>query len=925
MALTPGSRLDPYEVTAAIGEGGMGQVFRARDTKLNRDVALKVLPDSFASDPERLARFTREAQTLASLNHPNIAHIHGLEESGGVRALVMELVEGDDLSQRIARGAIPIDEALPIAKQIAEALEAAHEQGIVHRDLKPANIKVRPDGTVKVLDFGLAKAMEPAAGSSPSMSMAPTITTPALMTGAGMILGTAAYMAPEQARGKPVDRRVDVWAFGCVLFEMLSGKQAFAGETVSDIIAAILTGEPEWTVMPATTPAPLVKLLRRCLEKDRKRRLRDIGDALHELDEALVPGAAIRPAGSDAMSAVRPPPAATRWLRPALALAGVVIACALAGVFAWRMKPAPAVTVTRFVLTLPPDRQFTGTLGRMFELSGDGTRLVYVANNRLYARATSESDARPIAGTDALVVRSVVTFAVSPDGQSIAYLSDGALKKIPLNGGAATTICPLDTASGLTWGPAGILFVAPGGIMRVSPDGGTPERIAAVADKMESVQGPQMLPDGHTLLYSVADAAGDVSRWDKADIVVQSVPGGERRTVIHGGSNARYVATGHLVYAVGGNLLAVPFDAATQQVALAPVAVLEGVRRALSTQIAQFSISDTGSLVYVPGPAGQAVSRRYQLVAVSFDGEARALPVPDGPYEFPRFSPDGTRIAFDTDDGTDANIWVYELSGARAMRRLTFGGRNRHPVWSRDGRWITFQSDRQGDLGLFRQQADGTGAAERLTKADAKTAHVPQSWSPSGEYLLYTLNKGGVLGEWTGAQNPGMSSTLELLALKDLKTTAFAVVQTSDRAVNAEFSPDGAWVAYDSGNRPTAVYAQPFPPTGAVYQLSKDDDGHHPWWSHDGRELFYVPGPDGLVRVSVTTRPSFSVGGPTAIPRGRFIEAPVTSRNIDTSPDGKTIIGVAAAGQVASSNANVSEMQVVLNWLEELKRLVPKK
>ena len=425
---------------------------------------------------------------------------------------------------------------------------------------------------------------------------------------------------------------------------------------------------------------------------------------------------------------------------------------------------APDAPVTRFSLTLPPDQEFTGTLGRMVALSPDGSRLAYVANNQLYTRRMSEGVVRPIAGTDAGRVRSVLDFAWSPDDQFMAYVNDGALEKIPLNGGATTTICPVTTATSLHWGVTGILFVAPGGIMRVSPDGGTPERIAAVADESEEVRDPQMLPDGHTVLFSVAKLADDItSRWEKADIVVQTIPSGVRRTVVHGGSEVRYVPTGHLVYAANGTLMAVAFDASRQQVIAAPVGMLEGVRRGLSGDVAQFSVSDTGTLAYVPGPAGSAAARRNRLVSVNMIGGATPLQTPEGAYQFPRFSPDGTRLTFDTDDGKDANVWVYELSGASAMRRLTFGGRNRHPIWSRDGQWITFQSDREGDLALFRQRVDGT-AVERLTKAAQGTAHVPQSWSADGGHLLFTENKGGVLGAWTGAQNPGSSSVLMLLS-----------------------------------------------------------------------------------------------------------------------------------------------------------------
>jgi serine/threonine-protein kinase len=448
--------------------------------------------------------------------------------------------------------------------------------------------------------------------------------------------------------------------------------------------------------------------------------------------------------------------------------------------------------------------------------------------------------------------------------------------------------------------------------------------MAAVDEKLERAQDPQLLPDGRTLLFAVAKINDILSdRWDNADIVVQSATSAGRRTVVHGGSSPRYVQSGHLVYSVDGTLLVAPFDPVRQQITGPAVAALEGVRRSLTTNVAQFSVADNGSLVYIPGAAGPSRTRRNRLVTVTLKGEITRLPIPEGPsYEFPRFSPDGTQVTFDTDDGKAADVWVYDLSRASAMRRLTFGGRSRHPIWSRDGRWIAFQSDREGDLGLYRQRADGTGVPERLTKADPATAHVPQSWSPSGDVLLFTSNRGGALNAWTGATNPGSTSTLFVLSLKDRTTEPFAGVQSQDRAVNAEFSPDGAWVAYSTGIRPSTVYVRPFPLTGAVYQASKNDDGHHPWWSRDGRELFYVPGPDGLVRLTVTPRPVVSFSDPVAVPRGGLIESPVTSRNIDVSPDGARLLGVASGGPAAGS-ADAPFMLIVLNWFEELKRLAP--
>ena len=806
MALTPGTRLGSYEVIAQIGEGGMGQVYRARDTKLGRDVAIKILPDAFASDPDRLARFTREAQTLASLNHPNIAAIYGIEESGDVRALVMELVEGEDLSAHIARGAIPLDDALPIAKQIAEALETAHEQGIIHRDLKPANVKVRPDGTVKVLDFGLAKAMD-ATGSSPANAMnSPTLSMHATM--AGVILGTAAYMSPEQARGKIVDKRADIWAFGCVLFEMLTGTRAFAGDDVTDTLAAVVRAEPEWLLLPEALSPSLRVFMRRCLEKDPKQRVGDVHDVRLALGgafetavlQATVPAPATRP---------RP-----LWKRAMPVVATAAVAGAMVGAAAWTLKPtppAPSSPVMRFALALGDGQQITVANNQTLAVSPDGTRLVYVANNQLYLRSMSDLEARPIPGTQQ-TGSSPFTPVFSPDGQSIAFFSqaDRAVKKIAVSGGAAVTICPVDETRvlGMTWGNAGIVFGQNKGILRVSANGGQPEVLVSVKDG-EVMYGPQVLPGGEWLLFTLATAA-TADGWDKAQIVVQSLKSSERKTLVSGGSDGRYLPTGHLVYALGGVLFAVPFDLPRLAVTGGPVPVVEGVKRSQGTTgTAHFSVSSTGSLVFVPGPASTS-SALSDLALVDRNGTVQPLKLPPGPYEYPRLSPDGKRIAFGTDDGKDAIVWIYDVAGASSARRLTLGGRNRVPVWSADGERVAFQSDRDGDLGLFWQRADGTTAAERLTKPDKDTAHVPESWSPDGKTLLFSVAKGS-------------SYAVAALSLTDKKVTPVGGIQSAFPP-SATFSPDGRWVAYSAtapGATVGSLFVQPFPTTGATYPISK--------------------------------------------------------------------------------------------------------
>jgi serine/threonine-protein kinase len=589
----------------------MGEVYQATDTNLKRQVAIKVLPASVAGDADRLARFQREAEVLAALNHPNIGAIYGLEKTPDFTALVMELVEAEDLSQRIARGPLPLDEALPIAKQIADALEAAHEQGIIHRDLKPANIKVRSDGTAKVLDFGLAKAMESPAGSSPPASMSPTLTTPA-MTQAGVILGTAAYMSAEQAKGRPVDRRVDVWAFGCVLFEMLTGRRAFEGDDVADTLANVLKSQPDWSALPPNVPPAIRVVIKRCLEKDRTRRVADVATVAFVLDEAASLTATD---GSSARVAESPSREAGRRRLVALGLAALL--AAIAAVFiVWSLAlPTAAPQVVRLTMPLSGDSVGGAPTGQpMIAISPEGTRFVYVARGRLFLREVSQFDARVVPVTNA--GPGVHTPVFSPDGQSLAFFSaDRTIKRVAVDGGAAVTVCGVDEVFGMTWHGSEII-VGRGrvGIARCPAAGGAVEQIAVVEDG-EEAHGPQMLPGGDALLFTIG-ALGvgrqqwDSARWDRARIVVQSRSSGARKTLIEGGSDARYVPTGHILYAIGGVVFAVPFTAPRQEVTGPAIPVVEGVRRTVAgtTGAAQFAVSHTGNLCTCQGP-----SRRRRL------------------------------------------------------------------------------------------------------------------------------------------------------------------------------------------------------------------------------------------------------------------------------------------------------------------------
>jgi WD40 repeat protein len=885
----------------------MGAVYRATDTSLGRQVAIKVLPDAFAQDAERLARFEREAKTLAALNHPHIAAIYGFERSGGTPALVMELVEGDDLSQRITRGAIPLDDALPIARQIADALEAAHEQGIVHRDLKPANIKVRPDGTVKVLDFGLAKALEPAGEAAANASMSPTLSLHA--TQAGMILGTAAYMSPEQARGRAVDKRADIWAFGVVLFEMCSGVRAFEGDDISDTLANVLKTDPDWNRLPAEAPPRVGRVIRACLQKNPKQRIGDMQDVRLALDGAF--DAIVSPTSSDAVQPAMSP-ARPRWRR-ALPVGVTALVVAIAALVAgWRLKPADSGPVIRAVHTLPETRAFRNTARAVVAMSPDGRHLVYNATGGLYLRSIDTLVDRVIPGTE----RGLANLAFSPDGQSVAFNQDGQLRRIALSGGASVALTavpsnPLD----LTWEADGtILYALPDGVWQVSENGGEPT-LLITAKAGERYSTPQRLPGGDWILATLTTASGT---GDESAVIAQSLSTGERRTLRSSAAGGTYVASGHLVYFYGGVLYAVAFDVDRVQASGGPVPVVEGVRAQLGLPLPHFSVSRTGTLAYVPGPVG-TTRDAFSILEADRAGVVTLSKAAPAPYGHIRASRDGTRLAVDTDDGKEAIVSIHDVAGANAPRRLTFGGRNRLPIWSPDGQRVAFQSDRDGDLAIFVQRADGAGAVERLTKPEKGDAHVPESWSPDGRYISFSIDKGTLSSLW-------------ILSVDDRKTTAFGEVQSTE-PIGSVFSPDGRWLAYHvrpagaAGNGPSAgVYVEPFPATGARYQAPRVNLDFMPLWSPDTRklELFYIPSTNAgqLAAVPVMATAGVTFGRPESLrfslTGGRLSNG---TRPFDVLPNGRFVgPGTANADQ---SSATSSEVRLVFNWFEELKRLVP--
>jgi eukaryotic-like serine/threonine-protein kinase len=895
VALAPGIRIGPYEITALIGEGGMGKVWRAHHTALNRDDALKVLPDSFASDPDRVARFRREAQVLASLSHPNIAHVYGLELADGVQALIMELVEGPTLADRVAQGPIPVDEALPIAKQIAEALEAAHEQGIIHRDLKPANIKVRPDGTVKVLDFGLAKALEPSSARVDATAP-PTITSPAMMTGVGVLLGTAAYMSPEQARGKAVDKRTDIWAFGCVLYEMLTGTRPFGGEDLAETIGAVIHKEPAWATLPAATPATVRTILQRCLEKDPKQRMRDVGDVRLALSGAFA-------SPTESAAAATQPTTVSR--RRIVAAASAALLVGAAGAALWSLRPPVHTKIARFPVVLPEDQALVPSRGRnLVDISRDGTNMVYVANQQLYLRRMADMQSRPIQGTD----QTVSNPAMSPDGQWIVFWSaqDSTLKKIPITGGAAVTLCSAAVDPfGVMWDGDTIVFNAGAsrGIFGVSANGGTPELLVKV-ESNEIVNSPQILPGGKAVLFTVgASGAGE----DKLDIVAYSRETGQRKILIRGADNGRYSPTGHIIYSVGVNLLAVPFDVQRLQVTGGPVPVVEGVLKPGSN----FGLSEEGTLVYVPTSSASTASQRA-LALAGRNGKITPLRIPPGSYEYPSLSRDGTQLAVQTSDDI-GTIWIYNLSGSSSLRRLTFEGINLFPIWSPDGRQVAFESRREGMAGIFLQRSDGTGVPERLTTELSAERHRPESWSPDGKTLAFSVAK--------NASDSGVST----ITVAERKSELFVDLPASNQ-FHAAFSPDSRWLAYvsdESGKR--QVYVQPFPRTGAKYQVSREG-ADAPVWSPDGKELFYYQiDAARLVAVRVDTQPTFSFGDPVPLPVERMIQGVATARRYDIMPDGQRFLVILPEAPSGNQPRRTQQINVVLNWFEELKARVPAK
>jgi len=881
-----GKQMGSYKILSLLGKGGMGEVYRALDTQLEREVAIKVLPAEFTQDPERLARFEREAKLLAALNHPNIAAIYGLEESDGIRFLVLELVEGETLGERLVKGALPVEKALEVCRQIAEGVEAAHEKGVIHRDLKPANVKITPEGKVKILDFGLAKAFE-GETSVTDISQSPTLTEE--MTRAGVILGTAAYMSPEQAKGKPVDKRADIFAFGAMLYELLTGKRAFEGETITETIAKVLESEPNWDALPDTTPWTIRNLLRRCLTKDPHDRLRDIANVRIEIKMAVEEPAMASPIGVG--STAQPP----LW-KVAIPWSIAVLAVLLAISIAFRSsRQSTSPPLTKFVIA--PALVGSTTVGGNLAVSADGGHVLYrnstVKGYQLYLRSLDDLVERPIPGTE-----NAVGPFFSPDGKSAAFFAGFQLKKVSLAGGSPTTLCEARglRASG-SWGSDDTIVFSGGyesgdGLFRVSASGGEPEILTTPdLDKGETgYHFPHILPGGKTVLFTIS------RRSANPQIAALSLETGEQKILIEDGRQPKYLNTGHFIYeqfatqSPTGNLMVVPFDLATLAVIGDPVPVLQGVRTSRS---ADYALSDEGTLVYIP------TREESRLVWVDRDGRTQRVTEIQRNFLVPRLSPDGTRLSVTVqDEAGGSNTWIYEIARDILTPFMVEGGSSR-AIWSPDGQQLIFASG-QGPLNvnLFLMPIDGSAEAKQLTTGE--NVLLPTSWSPDGlvAYVRIIIPNADIL-------------VLSLEGEREPQT----VLATQYDERNATFSPNGRWLAFTSDRSDQIeVYVKPYPGQGGIVQISTDG-GLEPVWARSGKELFYRTG-DQMMVVSVQADTTFKAEKPRLLFEGSYrytLTTGVTS-NYDVTADGQRFVMV---------KEETTQINVVLNWFEELKRLVP--
>jgi len=898
MALEAGTKLGPYEILSPLGAGGMGEVYLASDSKLDRRVAIKVLPQTMTRDKERVARFEREAKLLASLNHPNIAAIHGFDESDGNRFLVMEYVEGDTLGSHLSNGPIAVEEALEIAKQIAEALEAAHGQGVVHRDLKPANVMLRQDGTVKVLDFGLAKAIadEP---SGAEVANSPTIT--ANYTRPGVVLGTAAYMSPEQARGRALDKRTDIWSFGIILFECLTGETLFLGETATDSMGAIMHKDPEWSLLPPNTPPTIQLLLRRCLTKDRKRRLHDIADARIELENALVDptstslGLARAAMRTEKGAGLRNPVALLLVLTVVLAIGLAYSLTALN-----RATQPVSDPIVYLNAQVSPSAALGEFPGAPAVLSPDGTRIACVVNNgttvQLYTRRLDQQELTAVSSTEGA---SQPFF--SPDGKWIGFFAERKLKRVSVSGGTPMSLCeaPGGSNRGASWGDDGMMYFAPtttNGIWRVPESGGLAEPFTELSEHERSHRWPFALPKGKGLLITVQEKGVD---FNESNIEHVDVKTRERRILHRGGSYASYLPTGYLTFARQGTIYATAFDLDSLQLTGSPVPVLEGIRTDLRNGGADLAFSQTGLLVYRDG--GQVVEDS-SVVWVDRTGNTTTLIERLGNYSAPALSPDGNRLALGIWESASSvnNLWIYDIERG-TLSRLTFSeDMDFYPQWSPDGTQIYFTSTREASVpNVYVKPSDGTGAATRIT--NSTEPQILRSVSPDGQTLLLDQENAG--------------SNMDIMAINfDGEGAVRPILQTPFKEGYATLSPDGHWIAYQSDESgKNEVYVRPFSGAGGKWQISTAG-GSGPLWAKDGKELFYRQG-DTMMSVAVEAQDaSIRAGTPAAL--FELTGGDAARRHYDVTADGQRFVAVWRV--TPERKVDRSHLRFIFNWFDEV-------
>jgi len=908
-----------FHIIAKLGSGGMGEVYRARDTKLGRDVALKVLPDVFSGDGDRMSRFRREAHVLASLNHPNIAAIYGVEESGGQPALVLEFIDGETLAERIQRGPIPVAEALKIALQIAEALEAAHEQNIIHRDLKPANVKITSQGVVKVLDFGLAKALEDDGTVASRISDSPTLSVAA--TAQGIILGTAGYMAPEQARGKRLDRRVDVWAFGVLLMEMLTARRAFEGETVADTLAKVLERDPDWNDLPPRTPDAVRSLLRHCLAKNVKDRLQAIGDARMVVQELLANPSGltgpIETAGYPLWKKILP------W-----SVAAVLLA--LAAYMTFRPRPGlQPQTVSRFEYELPDGQHLAHGFRHGLDLSSDGTRLAFVTDTlsgvlglgaasttKIYVRNIDQWDAVAVPGTEG-----GENPFFSPDGKWLGFVQQGLMKKVELGGGRPVALNDKAIQSfGITWGINRTIVFAPansGGLKVIPEAGGQPQDFTTLnaSNDEYSHRLPHFLPGANGVLFTVLRFTATAPNWKRAQIWVTSAKTGERKLLIEDGVDARYDSNGHLVFARQGKLWAVGFDLKNLAVTGKEVPVLDGITHAeysgggvQVTGAAQFSLSDNGSIFYAPG----SIEPPYPMELVWVDRTGKAVPAATKPlsvFNFARISPVGRRIIFN-EYYVNKDLWMFDPA-TETLDRETTQGQNFNPVFSPDGSRIAFRSDRTGPNAIYMQDLSNTNVIQLTTGGPFDNTG---SWTPNGKELAFTR------------RDPQTGQGDIYVVSVDQPSNVRQILKDQFNKLSPEFSPDGRWLAYCSNkSNPNRyeLYVMAYP--GAQSVPVSTDGAREPAWSRDGKELFYRSGQGGQKMMSVRFKvegAEFLPEKPVALFEGEFTGA--IPRSYDVASDGRFLMIRSTAGGENKWLKTVfpSTLRIVLNWTDELQRLM---